>query len=163
MKTTNYSNIAERYNKNQYRIDEIKFDTDLKMYIDNTKKSKYNVLDLSCGTGPYLEKQKKYFSEFNINWNGLDASDAMLMKAQEKLENVALSKGFAEEMPYNTETFDFITNNYAFHHYTGKGQAFDEVHRVLKKGGIFKLHNIAIHDMPKWWVYHYFPTAFMKI
>ena len=35
-------------------------------------------------------------------------------------------------------------------------------YRVLKKGGIYKLHNIAIHDMPKWWVYHYFPSAYYE-
>ncbi|WP_226894732.1 hypothetical protein [Oceanobacillus oncorhynchi] len=30
----------------------------------------------------------------------------------------------------------------------------------MKKNGVYKLHNIAIHDMRKWWVYHYFPTAY---
>lgn len=53
-------------------------------------------------------------------------------------------------MPYITETFDFISNNYAFHHYSDKGQALNEIYRVLTKGGIYKLHNIAIHNMPKW-------------
>lgn len=65
-------------------------------------------------------------------------------------------------MPYITETFDFISNNYAFHHYSDKGQALNEIYRVLTKGGIYKLHNIAIHNMPKWWVYHYFPTAYFE-
>ena len=35
MKTTNYSKIADKYDKNQYRVDEIRFDYDLKEYIDN--------------------------------------------------------------------------------------------------------------------------------
>ena len=162
MKTTNYAKIAERYDQNQYRIAEIKYDNDLKRYIDNNKKSKYDILDLSCGTGLYLKEQMLYFNKFNMNWNGLDASEAMLVKAREKLENVALSKAFAEEMPYNSDTFDFIANNYAFHHYTSKEQALDEIHRVIKRDGIFKLHNIAIHDMKKWWVYDYFPSAFYE-
>lgn len=32
----------------------------------------------------------------------------------------------------------------------------------MQKGGNYKMHNIAIHDMPKWWVYHYFPTAYYE-
>lgn len=162
MKITNYSKIAEKYDNNQYRRDEIKFDSDLYEYISNNHKQVYNVLDLSCGTGLYLEKQMHNFNKNNINWNGLDASEEMLEKASQRLQNVELSKGYAEKMPYGSETFDFIINNYAFHHYSNKGSALDEVHRVLKRDGIFKLHNIAIHDMPNWWIYHYFPTAYYE-
>ena len=162
MKTTNYSNIAEKYDKNQYRNNEIRFDYNLKEYIENNSKSEYHVLDLSCGTGLYLAKQKNYFEELNIKWNGLDLSEQMLNKANEKVKNVKFVKADVVDMPYVTETFDFISNNYAFHHYSDKGQALNEIYRVLTKGGIYKLHNIAIHNMPKWWVYHYFPTAYFE-
>ena len=53
---TDYSKIASKYDKNQYRLDDVKFDINLKEYIDNNPKPKYNVLDLACGTGLYLEK-----------------------------------------------------------------------------------------------------------
>ena len=33
MKTTNYSRIAEKYDNNQYRVDELRFDYDLKNHI----------------------------------------------------------------------------------------------------------------------------------
>ncbi|GKV54615.1 hypothetical protein NCCP2222_05620 [Sporosarcina sp. NCCP-2222] len=160
MKITNYSKIAARYDVNQYRANEIKFDYDLKQYIETNSKAEYQVLDLSCGTGLYLEQQQKNFKEFNIKWKGLDLSEQMLDKAKEKLENVDFVVANVENMPYESETFDFISNNYAFHHYIDKEQAINEIYRVLTKGGIYKLHNIAIHDMPKWWIYHYFPTAF---
>lgn len=162
MNTTNYSAIAEKYDKNQYRVDEIRFDYDLKEYIDADNKSEYNVLDLSCGTGLYLEKQMNYFDRLHVNWNGMDLSEKMLEKAKEKVKNAKLIQADVEDMPYNPDTFDFISNNYAFHHYRDKGQALNEIYRVLKKGGIYKLHNIAIHDMPKWWVYHYFPSAYYE-
>lgn len=159
MKITDYSRIANKYDNNQYRKDEIRFDSDLQDYIDNNKKSIYQVLDLSCGTGLYLEKQMNYFSEYNIKWNGLDASKEMLTIAEQKLEKVDLVNAYAEKMPYQPEVFDFIANNYAFHHYNNKTKSLDEIYRVLKKGGIYKLHNIAIHDMVNWWVYYYFPSA----
>lgn len=162
MKTTNYTKIAEKYDKNQYRSNEIRFDYDLKEYIDNNSKSEYHVLDLSCGTGLYLAKQINCLKEANIKWYGLDLSEQMLNKANEKVENVNFTKADVLEMPYASETFDFITNNYAFHHYVDKGQALNEIYRVLNNGGIYKLHNIAIHNMPKWWVYHYFPTAYFE-
>ena len=84
MKTTNYSNIAEKYDKNQYRVNEVRFDYDLKKYIDNNSKSEYQVLDLSCGTGLYLEKQINFFEGFNIKWNGLDLSEQMLRRLMKR-------------------------------------------------------------------------------
>ncbi|QOY38152.1 class I SAM-dependent methyltransferase [Anaerobacillus isosaccharinicus] len=162
MKTTNYSKIAEKYDKNQYRVNEIRVDLDLKEYVDNNSKHEYQVLDLSCGTGLYLEKQINYFEGLNIKWTGLDLSEQMLNKANQKLKNVKLIRADVVDMPYASETLDFISNNYAFHHYSNKGKALDEIYRVLTRGGIYKLHNIAIHEMPNWWVYHYFPTAYYE-
>lgn len=162
MKVTDYSKIANKYEKNQYRLDEVQFDKDLKEYINNNPKSMYKVLDLGCGTGIYLNNQIKYFGNVNIDWHGLDASEDMVKKAKEKLENISLTHELAEDMLYEDEKFDYISNNYAFHHFTNKGLALDEVYRVLKENGVYKMHNIAIHDMKKWWVYHYFPTAYYE-
>lgn len=160
MKTTNYSTIAANYDNNQFRIDELKLDYDLMDYVEQHTQNNIEMLDLSCGTGLYLEKQIQLFKGKNINWYGLDASKEMLNKAKEKVEDVNLVHGYVEKLPYNSGVFDFISNNYAFHHYEDKEKALDEITRVLKVNGIYKLHNIAIHDMPKWWVYYYFPSAY---
>ena len=162
MKVTDYSKVAKVYDSNQFRFEEVKVDTDLEAYIQNNPKSSYNFLDLACGTGIYLNRQCNSFKELNINWHGLDASQAMLNKAKDKVENVAFEKGFAESMPYEDEYFDVITNNYAFHHFVGKEKALDEIHRVLKRDGVYKLHNINIHGMKNWWVYYYFPSALLE-
>ncbi|QQK81912.1 methyltransferase domain-containing protein [Salicibibacter cibi] len=50
--------------------------------------------------------------------------------------------------------------NHALHHFKNKDQVLTEIHRILKNGGIYELHNISIHDMPKWWIYYYFPSAY---
>ncbi|OEH94444.1 class I SAM-dependent methyltransferase [Bacillus solimangrovi] len=162
MKITNYATIADKYDNNQYRVDEIRHDNDLKRYFDQNNKTEYRVLDLSCGTGLYLQQQVNHYKEMNVHWSGLDLSKQMLKKAEEKLDHVTLTKADAHNMPYSDESFDYISNNYAFHHYKDKGKVLNEIHRVLNSGGIYKLHNIAIHDMPKWWIYHYFPTAYYE-
>lgn len=161
MKKTDYSTIAKRYDKNTYRQN-IKPDKVLENSINSFGGTNFRVLDLACGTGLFLEKQSNYFNYENIEWYGLDASEEMLLKAEEKVPNVNLVKGLAEEMPYSSNYFNFVTNNYAFHHFSMKSKVLDEIYRVLDIDGVFKMHNIAIHDMTKWWIYHYFPSAYYE-
>lgn len=139
MKKTDYSNIAARYDKNKFRHN-IKLDYDLEEYINRCERSKYVVLDLACGTGIHLYNQIKHFENINIEWYGLDLSKEMLDKAKAKVDNVLFTSGTAEELPYDCSYFDFISNNYAFHHFEKKSHALDEVARVIKKDGIFKMH-----------------------
>lgn len=159
MKKTNYSTIADRYDNNKYRHD-IKIDFDLESYINDCNTNKLNILDLACGTGIYLYKQQEYFKGDNIQWYGLDACQEMLDKAELKMKNVKFTKALAEKLPYENQTFDFIINNYAFHHFESKEKVLNEVSRVTKNNGIFKMRNISMYDMPKWWIYSFFPTAY---
>ncbi|MCA1010532.1 class I SAM-dependent methyltransferase [Halobacillus halophilus] len=160
MKETDFSRIADHYDHNRYRIDELEKDTTLMAYMKEHKKENFEVLDLSCGTGLYLAKQVPLFHDSHVRWTGLDASEAMLERAKEKLESIQLVHGYAENMPFESAQFDYIMNNYSFHHYMEKEKAIDEITRVLRVNGLYKMHNIAIHTMPKWWVYHYFPEAY---
>ncbi len=161
MKQTDYSSIADRYDKNKFRQD-IKLDYDLEQCVNNCNSDRIVVLDLACGTGIYLDKQVKFFQDINIEWHGLDASKEMLNRARTKVDNVLFKNSFAEELSYDSNYFDFISNNYAFHHFENKPRVLDEIARVIKKDGIFKMHNIAIHEMPKWWVYQFFPSAYYE-
>ncbi|SFG68430.1 Ubiquinone/menaquinone biosynthesis C-methylase UbiE [Halobacillus alkaliphilus] len=162
MKETDFSTIADHYDNNQYRVEEIEKDTTLKSYMNQHQKEQYEVLDLSCGTGLYLAKQVPLFQDEQVRWTGLDASKAMLEKAKEKLGSIQWVQGYAENMPFESDKFDYIINNYSFHHYKEKEKVLDEITRVLMPSGQFKMHNIAIHSMPKWWVYHYFPQAYAE-
>ncbi|MCP3029508.1 class I SAM-dependent methyltransferase [Halobacillus sp. A5] len=162
MKITDYEKVAHVYDKNPFRFEEVETDSDLINLINNTPGSTYNILDLACGTGIYLKHQTETFKAYNIHWHGFDASQGMLAKAKDKVKNVTFVHGRAESMPYEDEAFDYITNHYAFHHFVEKDKALDEIHRVLKTDGVFKLRNINIYGMKNWWVYHYFPSALME-
>lgn len=80
--------------------------------------------------------------------------------AKTKTNKVKFNLGTVENMPYKENFFDFISNNYAFHHYENKKLALDEIYRVLAKNGVYKMHNISIYDMKSWWIYNFFPTAY---
>jgi len=159
MKITNYSQIADRYDKNEFR-QKVGQDCLLKEYLEGENQPQYNVLDLACGTGIYLYNQNQFLRDVEIKWYGLDASEDMLKIAREKVTNANFVNALAEDMPYEPNYFDYIVNNYAFMHFTKKLEVLDEITRVLKKNGIFKMHNIAIHEMKNWWVYKYFPSAY---
>lgn len=163
MKITDYSPIASKYDSNAYR-QKISEDVVLKDYIARQRLLEYHVLDLACGTGIYLCNQREYFSDPAICWYGLDASLDMLQIARNKIKykNVSVDQGLAENLPYEANYFDYIVNNFAFQHFTEKAQALDEITRVLKVQGVFKMHNIAIHEMKNWWVYKYFPAAYFE-
>lgn len=161
MRVTDFSGIADKYESNKYRH-KIEQDAFLKAYIEQNSRPEYEVLDLACGTGLYLHKQIQAFQNDRISWHGLDASADMLEKAREKGLAATLVKGMAEKLPYEAGRFDFIVSNFAFHHFTGKAEALDEIARVLKPEGIFEMHNIAMHQMKNWWVYKYFPSAYFE-
>jgi len=158
MKVTDYTRIADRYDQNPYR-QQIEPDEDLKRYLNQHPDRRWRVLDLACGTGLYLEKQVQAFSSQLVDWHGLDASQEMLNHAEKRVPHAKLVRGWAEKMPYESESFDVVVNNYAFHHFTRKEEVMDEVTRVLRKNGLFKMWNIAVQEMARWWVYQYFPSA----
>jgi len=95
-------------------------------------------------------------------WRGLDASDAMLELARAKLPGVELVRGRAEELPYEAAQLDYLSNNFAFHHFEDKSRALDEVRRVLAPGARVRMANIDPWRMQKWWGYQFFPEGWLE-
>ena len=62
----------------------------------------------------------------------------------EGVKNVTFERGDARKLDFPDETFDAVTSNYVYHNIpTGDRQAILlETLRVLKKGGVFALHDI---------------------
>lgn len=93
-----------------------------------------SVLDVATGTGMVAK------SEFSIvgpegKVIGLDRSCNMLKKAGEKL-NIPLILGDAGALPFQNNTFDFLSMCYALRHVDDLKGTFREYFRVLKPGGI---------------------------
>lgn len=151
-----YSNIANRYDKNPVRS-LIKPDQTLEFALGKP----WTVLDLGCGTGSFIESQTTDAKNKNILWHGLDPSEEMLRIARNKVPFAEFHTGVAENMPFANSHFDYVTSRFSFHHLDDRLMALKEIHRILKPGGFLKIVNLVPELSPNWWIFRYFPTARM--
>lgn len=105
---------------------------------------KGKILDVGCGTA-WIEKYKPD----NIEYFGID-KDADLVKFC-KSKNINVKKASITKIPYDDNFFDGIFALYILEHLTPKecGEAFEEMHRVIKQGGIIKI--IVPTNHKKFW------------
>jgi ubiquinone/menaquinone biosynthesis C-methylase UbiE len=154
MSKVDYSDIAIRYDNNPIRND-IPDDPILKLSADKP----WRVLDLGCGTGSYIESQSRSGKHKNIEWHGLDPSEAMLTRARAKVSRAHFHLGKAEILPFEHGYFNYVTSRFSLHHFDDPRAALRDVHRVLKNNGHFKIVNIAPDQSPNWWIFRYFPKV----
>ena len=96
------------------------------------------LLDLGCGTGALLSQITARWPQ--AHYAGLDLSPKMAETARTTLGSRAdILLGDAQQLPFDTASFDIVLCNDSFHHYPQPEQVLQEVHRVLKKGGLFLL------------------------
>jgi ubiquinone/menaquinone biosynthesis C-methylase UbiE len=157
MKLTNYAEVSKVYEQNRWRHG-VETDSHLARVLERLDGAA-SVLDLGCGTGFYLGTQLSALGTERARWVGLDASKEMLEIARSKLSGADLRHGRAEAMPFSDGEFHYVNTNFAFHHFEDKERALDEIVRVLRPGGMFRMHNIAPEFMTDWWVYDYFPAS----
>ena len=70
----------------------------------------------------------------------LDLTQEMLAQGKKlaeesQIRNISFQAGNAEELSYEAETFDLVITRLSFHHFTNPEKPFQEMQRVLKKGG----------------------------
>ena len=90
------------------------------------------VLDFGCGTGNYTWAIKKVC---NAHVFGVEPSDGMREKAQEKGVEIEFGKGDHVAIPFDNDFFDLIYMTDVIHHVPDINAMFTEFHRVLKSNG----------------------------
>src|SRR5829696_5380136 len=99
----------------------------------------HRVLEIGCGTGDLALQVLRHQPRAEVH--GLDPDPVMLERARRKAARagvrLALTRGFAEELPYPDATFDVVLSAFMFHHLTPEGRtaALAEAVRVLRPGG----------------------------
>ncbi len=98
-----------------------------------------DVLDIGCGTGA----MGLLYAEMGHRVTGVDLSEAMMAKAQQKADAqklvIALKTGDAENLPFEAGTFDVIINRHLLWTLPHPEVALKEWHRVLKTGGTLNI------------------------
>ncbi|OGD89574.1 hypothetical protein A2693_02490 [Candidatus Curtissbacteria bacterium RIFCSPHIGHO2_01_FULL_40_12] len=97
------------------------------------------ILDVGTGTANLAMTIKRKYP--NLEVVGVDPDENILNIAKRKVAKeklpIELLKGFAQQLPFRDNTFDFVVSSFVIHHIPKpfKKRAFIEMKRVLKKEG----------------------------
>ncbi|MBD8006370.1 demethylmenaquinone methyltransferase [Bacillus norwichensis] len=99
-----------------------------------------SALDVCCGTGDWTVALAESAGK-DGRVVGLDFSKNMLVVAEEKmeekgLEQVTLIQGNAMELPFDDDTFDYVTIGFGLRNVPDYMQVLQEMYRVTKPGGM---------------------------
>ena len=110
-------------------------------------------LDVGCGSGALTiacakKNPKSQMIGVDIRkgaWRNYSKKLCESNSVAEKVSNVAFETGNALKLPFEDETFDAVTSNFVYHniHVKDRKGILLESLRVLKKGGIFAIHDIC--------------------
>jgi len=107
------------------------------------QRGNWRALEIGCGPGRLLRPMSRHFVEIH----GVDVSDEMIALAKEKLRDVPNAHPHATDgaslRQFADEYFDFVYSYAVFQHIPSRDVVFEylrETHRVLKPGGLARLH-----------------------
>jgi SAM-dependent methyltransferase len=117
--------------------------------------SKSKVLDLGCGAGP----MSMALLETTDNVFARDPSKEMVEQTRRNTDNKAsATQGVASDLPYDDEAFNAVVTWLSVHFWTDLA-SFEQVHRVVSKGGYFGIVTFTQEHFKNYWLGKYFPSV----
>jgi ubiquinone/menaquinone biosynthesis C-methylase UbiE len=154
-----YDSIAELYDSQPYR--EKSVDPALAAFLAECAASDaLSLLDIACGTGNQLVANRAIAPDARMV--GIDGSFGMLRQARPKSGAIAWVQADGAVLPFQPESFDFISCQYAFHHLADKAGMLRGALRALRAGGRLTIYNLCPQECVDWLYYHYFPEALAR-
>lgn len=107
-----------------------------------------SILDVGVGTANLAIALKKIYP--NVTIVGVDPDEHILKIAKNKIYrkrlDIKLIKAFAQKLPFEDNSFDFVVSRLTIHHIPKqfRKQAFLEMKRVLKKNGVILIIDIGV-------------------
>lgn len=99
------------------------------------------ILDLGCGAGATVYQ----FRDAGYDAYGFDVKDYLELRAPEDRGYFQIGLLAANRLPYDENQFDLIISEQVIEHVKDQRAFFDELHRVLKPGGL------SLHTFPAYW------------
>jgi ubiquinone/menaquinone biosynthesis C-methylase UbiE len=132
--STQYNDIADRFSKEHDTGENSNRDNRKMFYskIDFPVTGKA-LLDLACGDGLDLV----FYQSLGATVSGIDSSEELIKIARNRLPGADIHLGSFDSTPFPDEAFDAILSKYAIQTSPDLGPVLDEVHRILKPGGVF--------------------------
>lgn len=135
-----YDAIAYLYDTQPYR--EKTVDPELVVFLEQRAAVEaVSILDVGCGTGNQLIANRTLGPHANLV--GLDRFLGMLRQARSKAPDIAWVQADGGALPWQAQSFDFVTCQYALHHIQDKAGMMRETFRVLCHGGRLILRNLC--------------------
>lgn len=111
-----------------------------------------SALDICCGTGTeaiYLAKNGFEVSAIDISKEAIKIAQN---KAREAKVKVDFRVGNVLELPFQNDSFGFVSDRGCFHVFAPEYRKWfaDEIHRVMKRGGIYLLRCFSEKEPGGW-------------
>jgi SAM-dependent methyltransferase len=103
------------------------------------------IVDIGCGPGDLAAELSRRLKETRIT--GIDISPSMLLWAGRHATadgRVKFLAGDAVELPFNDASVDLVVSTLSMHHWSDPADAFAEIDRVLRPGGVALIYDLGL-------------------
>jgi SAM-dependent methyltransferase len=147
----NYDMIAPKYDARYLQNPLTGVSRELHALVSNGRA--LDVLEVGSGTGRWVIELRPFVQRIV----GLDFSFGMLEQAHMRNDQLLLTNGDANHLPFPSESFDLVLSVNALQHYTDRRAFITEARRLLRAGGALAIVNLDPHiGRDQWYLYDYF-------